>query len=141
MNSVRRVAGLSLGGHRQLVRGCRIKTDTPIRRVHSMSKAIGCLFYAPRNSCVRSMCVPSSSQTALYISSRIKYGVGYGFYVAKGRKCAADLATTRVLGRVCSIPRQSALAGIIFVNVNRPFSGLSRILHTLRVLATSCNCG
>lgn len=89
---------------------------------------------------MRSMCVPSSSQTALYMSSRMNYGVGYGFYVAKGRNCGTGLATDRVVGRVRSLPRQSGLAGIIVVNVNRPLSGLSRMLRTLRVVATSCNC-
>lgn len=135
-----RVAGLSLGRHRTLGRKCRIKTSTPIRRVHSMSNAIGCLFHAPTRGFVRTICVPSRSQTALYISSRIKYGVGYGFYVAKGRNFATGLDTRRVLGRVCSVPRERGLAGLIFVNVKRPFSGLSRILGILRVLASRCNC-
>lgn len=70
----------------------------------------------------------------------MNYGVGYGFYVANGRKFATDLATGRVLGRVTTLPRQSGLAGIIVVKVNRPLSGLSRMLGTLRVLATSCKC-
>lgn len=135
-----RVDGLSLGRQRLLGRVCRMNTRTPMSTVHSMSNAIGCLCQTNRKRFIRTICVPSRSETALYISSRINYGVGYGFYVANGRNFATGLASGRVVGRVGSLPRESGLAGIMVVNVNRPLSGLSRMLGTLRVVATSCKC-
>lgn len=127
-------------GHTLLRGGFRIKTMPPSSLVGSISKAVGCLCPTNPNGFIRSICVPARSETALYISSRIKYGVGYLFYVANGRKFAGGLSTGRVLGRVRSLPRARRLAGVIFVKVNRPLSGISRLFGMLRVLATSCKC-